>query len=270
MILKKNTKSDEDLVIKTKIGKFKRDLDDFNSDRVFNWKLKNRPPTDDIKTIRSSHSYPQSSCPPSKEPTQRYSQLPSHSLIPPRPPPLMSLSIPLRNSQCSQPCAKVHKSPFKKTPNSKTSHLLADLNRFYNRPPYTGKSISAATLASESASIFVSETMPVATSYGVGSSTSIDPSRMSMPEGANVETMDTQPINIDGPSSTMHLSASGLQDTSLVLTIHSSFPLHTSPSLSPLSINPTSTSRNLPTEVPETIKIFNLSSRKLYCRHQSA
>lgn len=79
MILKQNTKSDEDFVIKTKIGKFKRDLDDFNFDRVFNWKLKNRPPIHDIKPTRSSHLHPHH---PVLHPMNLHIGILSHFLIP--------------------------------------------------------------------------------------------------------------------------------------------------------------------------------------------
>lgn len=37
-ILKKNTKRKEDLLITTKLGKFKRDLDDYQKDKIFSWK----------------------------------------------------------------------------------------------------------------------------------------------------------------------------------------------------------------------------------------
>lgn len=149
----------------------------------------------------------------------------------------MSLSIPLRNGQCPQPRAKTHKSLT-----SKTSHLLADLNRFYNRPSYAGRSTYVATPTFKPASSLSSDILPVATSHIVGSNGSIDSSCMPMPERINAELMDTQPTNIDGPPNTMHPPRSGPQDTSHSSTIHPSPPLHTPPPLPHSPTDPSSIS----------------------------
>lgn len=53
-ILKENTKRDEDNLVNKKMSKFKRDLDDYNLNRVFLWNKKNIP----HKSFSSHNSYP--------------------------------------------------------------------------------------------------------------------------------------------------------------------------------------------------------------------
>lgn len=55
LTLKKHTKLDEDKLLKTKLGKIRRDLDDYNCKKVFNWKKTSRHPPAPPPT---SHPHP--------------------------------------------------------------------------------------------------------------------------------------------------------------------------------------------------------------------
>lgn len=131
-ILHKNTKSDEDFLVKTKLGKFKRDLDDINLDRVFNWKQKSTSTSDHRRTF-PPHSLSSSSLPPpvpSHTPRPRpFPLLLSHL---PYPPPLMRISI--TNTTFQRPPSSANRHIGQKPSSNKTNNLLADLNSTIDLP----------------------------------------------------------------------------------------------------------------------------------------
>lgn len=146
--VKKNTKTDEDSLLRMKLGKFRRDLDDYNNDRVFSWNKKWK-----------THSHYESPVIPGQRdvlpPSHASTDSPSRPLIqidPPRP--LMSLSVgpptwhhnwkPNRAPCHPDPSAQVKKQSNNK--NKRNTHrnnlstnasLLSALNQFYNRQPTT-------------------------------------------------------------------------------------------------------------------------------------
>lgn len=132
-VLKNNTKQDENLLINTKTGKFKRDIDDYNSDRIFSWNKKHPS---------------QSTCSPTQTKVIPFS-LPQVSSNPP-PPPLMSLRfphhfvphrqhrvplVPLTSIREKTPTPKHSRGTYKtKSFNKdKNNELITALNHFYNR-----------------------------------------------------------------------------------------------------------------------------------------
>lgn len=60
--LKHDSKKNEDTLIQTKLGKMRRDLDDFNLGRVFNWKKSHRVPNTNYTSNPSTHLMPLMQC----------------------------------------------------------------------------------------------------------------------------------------------------------------------------------------------------------------
>lgn len=135
-VLKNNTKQDELLLIDTKTGKFKRDIDDYNSDRIFTWNKKHSP------KIPSGSTYIK---PTSSSTFQTLSNRPLPSL--------MSVQLPrhfvphkqyrappdfVTNTRGTPPTPThppgPHKTKTRTSNKDKKNGLITALNQFYNRP----------------------------------------------------------------------------------------------------------------------------------------
>lgn len=190
-ILKEKTQKDEDNFINKKMGKLKRDLDDYNLNRIFSWNKKNRPYTPPTHT--NSHSLNHTR----QDPVSL-----SH-------PPIPLMSIRFSNDRISNIQQRKSRHPQFSNPlprhphngdNNKKDELIRALHQFYNRPQ-NPKTPTSSISSGPSVSVAPME-VPNKSS---GSSLTPNPVNSSIPtkpESSLIKTLSTpnNPISCGPPS----------------------------------------------------------------------
>ena len=149
-VLRNNTKMNEDQLISMKTGKFKRDIDDYNSDRIFSWNKNNNHQTT-MAPIWKKPSPLMASSNPNYQP----------------PPPLMSLQLQnysapnkhpheISNPHRTSPPLWNKSHTLQHRPNQRKINpvknrerengLILPLSQFYNRPIHQGKNPTTSSL----------------------------------------------------------------------------------------------------------------------------